>query len=80
MSKASKKSEPASFVRLVRVRVPNSHHAAYQIEKIVASGDKVLTRGLIGNPDTLEMILAKTSEALDPESAMHLEPIDAVIG
>lgn len=74
----SKKAEPTksvdetvhAFIRIARVKVPNSHHAAYQIEKVAVCGERVIHRAFYGNPDMLEMILAKVQEALDPESVV----------
>jgi hypothetical protein len=56
------------FIRIVRVKVPESLHAAYQLERITVSGDKVTSRVLTGQPDTRVMTLSKGSEKLDPES------------
>ncbi len=82
MSKdATKKSQainapPVNFIRLARVRVKDSRYPAYQIERVEIAGNRIVSREFMGHPDVLEMILAKSTEALDPESVMYLDPID----
>lgn len=81
-NKRSKKASvitetPASFIRLARVHVPNSHHAAYQIEQVTLVGNTVTERKYLFHPDTLVMTLAKLSEAVDPESVVNCVPVVA---
>lgn len=75
--KAPSTSKDHEYIRLVRIKIRNSHHPAYQIERIKVSDDKVTGRELLDRPDTLEMVLAKSNEALDPEAAIKLEPVVA---
>lgn len=71
-------SKPEHFIRLRRVTdIPNNHHVALQIEKITVVGDKVVKREPYGHPDIPEMVLAKVSEALNPESALCLDSVVA---
>lgn len=71
--------EICEFIRLARVQIPNSHHAAYQIEKVAIANGILIHRAFYGQPDVLEMTLAKVQDALDPESVVDSRPVGAVV-
>lgn len=73
MSETTKKAS-YEFIRLVKVKVENSHYNAYQMERAVIVGNKVVERSLIGQPDELIMVLAKAEECLNPESVVNQVP------
>lgn len=77
MAKAAKKSSLGGeqfFIRLARRKVENSHYPAYQLEKITVSGDEVIKREWLYQPDMLQSVLAHADEALDPESIVAMDP------
>lgn len=55
-----------TFVRLVRVKIPNSYLPAYQAERIQVQGDRVVKRELLFTPDMPEIILGKIRLMNDP--------------
>ncbi len=74
MSKAQKKvntqpEQGETFHRIVAHPLPNGNQwRAYQIEEIIASGSKVISRHLIGKPDTKQQILAEMELLMVPDA------------
>jgi hypothetical protein len=46
---------------------PNDHWKAYQIEIIKTRGGKVVSETLYDKPDTLQMVMGKIEELMNPE-------------